>query len=179
MKQLRGHTDVDGQKTRLLDFANFNEKLAYMRKMSNIGREKPQIRNLTVQIIKDCNCPSKDQKAQALAIGAWVQKHVYYVLEFPERLQDPLVTAIKKAGDCDDFAILIAAMLETIGIKSALITMKYDGDWRHVFAAAILGKKGRETYLPLDATLKAPIHSVPNPVFIAEKAGKKVILKMA
>lgn len=80
-------------------------------------------------------------------------------------LQFPRQTLAYKGGDCDDLAILMCAMLESIGIPTAFITVP-----GHIFMAASLGMTpsearvmfsstadlvfmGQDAWLPLETTM--------------------------
>lgn len=156
------------------EFRDLDEKLRYMRRLITLGREHPDVRQKAVEIIRSAAVQPKDKKAQALAIGQWVQDNVYYVLEFPERLAHAFRTLKDRAGDCDDTTILIGAMLESIGIPAVQVVMKVNGNWSHVFPAAKLSG-----LLPLDSTLNFPVRQVVNPIAYAYSKGHRVSLKLA
>lgn len=58
---------------------------------------------------------------QAARLLKWVQDKIYYVNEPGERLQDPLYTVQVGYGDCDDMALLLAALAETLRIPWKLV----------------------------------------------------------
>jgi hypothetical protein len=63
-------------------------------------------------------------------------------------LQFPRHTLIYKAGDCDDLSILYAALLESVGIETAFVTIP-----GHIFVAFSLGipaAEARKTFLKAD-----------------------------
>jgi hypothetical protein len=157
-------------------FKNLDEQLHLLREFIAKFRTHPQIRDLAVKIIRDAGAPPKDQRAQALAIGSWVQDNIYYVLELPERFATPLETLRKGAGDCDDFTTLIGALCESIGIPTLMVAMSVNGAWKHIFPAALIGKQKR--LLTLDATMRFPISQEVNPVTLMQEHGKKVLLKI-
>jgi transglutaminase-like putative cysteine protease len=73
--------------------------------------------------------PPRKTEGQAARLLKWVQG-LYYVNEPGERLQDPLYTVQVGYGDCDDLAMLLGALCESLRIP-----------WRFVLS----GKKGRRT----------------------------------
>lgn len=170
-------------------FQDLDEELRFLRKMVSgppvmvggvlIGdfRSNPVIRQKALDIIRARPVQPRDKKAQAIAIGQWVQDNIYYVHEMPERFQTPLETLRLMAGDCDDSTVLIASMLETIGIQSQLVCMSLNGVWKHIFPAALLPNGN---LLPLDSTMKDfPVNSVTNPCAWAQARGKSVKIKLA
>lgn len=176
MPQLLDVWESDHGPSYLMEFANLDEELRYLRKMVSKYRQSPVIRDLAVSIVKEAGVPIRDKRGQAIAIGKWVQEHVYYVHELPERFQVPTETLRAKAGDCDDMTTLVCSMLESLGIPSLLVCMKIDGKWKHIFPAALSEKTG--AVLALDATMRFPVGSGPGPVEWATQRGKAVALKI-
>lgn len=93
------------------------------------------------------NTPGKDQTSQARTIGNFISTTVHFVNESGERLQTPVVTAgwdgsrfdpNAAAGDCDDQAILLRAMLGALGIKSRFMVTSTgpDKQFSHVLVLA-------------------------------------------
>lgn len=159
----------------VVDFANIDEELRFLRNVVANYRQSPQVRDLAVGIVRSSGAEPRDKKAQALELARWVQANIYYVHELPERFQLPTETLRLRAGDCDDHTTLLASMLESVGIPTALVCMEVNGAWAHIFPAACLpsGKM-----LHLDTTAKSGDLSQ-NPVQYAKDKGKKVRLKIA
>lgn len=162
-----------------ISFSGLDAELRTLRTMVTKYRATPNIRDLAMYIITEAGAESRDEKAQATAIGNWVQANIYYVHELPERFQTPTETLRSKAGDCDDFTVLVCSLLESLGIPSALICMSINGKWAHIFSGAWINKGGVRTLMPVDATMKDPIDTIPNPVDWAKSRGKAVTLKIA
>lgn len=61
--------------------------------------------------------PAKAYAAEARAIQNWVRNHIRYTRDVRnvETLTIPEKTLEHKQGDCDDQAMLVAALLESIG----------------------------------------------------------------
>lgn len=58
----------------------------------------------------------------------------------------------QRQGDCDDKAVLIASMLESIGHETRFIAVGYGGKFRHVYPEA----KVRGKWVGLEATENWP-----------------------
>jgi hypothetical protein len=166
-------TGVGGPAT-LVEFKDIDEELRYLRKLVSEWRGHPLIRNLALKIVLDSEVPPRDKKGQAIAIAKWVQDHIYYIHELPERFQTPQETLRLKAGDCDDSTSLTCSLLESVGIPSMLVCMKISGKWAHIFPAAVMPTG----LLPLDTTMRVDVSTAPNPVEWAHERGKTVSLKM-
>jgi hypothetical protein len=73
----------------------------------------------------------------ASAIYSWMVRNINYVRD-PwniERIQSPDVTLRQKAGDCDDHAILGAALLQSLGIHTGFrIVSRTGNQYDHIYA---------------------------------------------
>jgi hypothetical protein len=174
--QLRGVT---------VSFRDFSAQAAFLRKMVDGYSKDRSLRELAVSIITAC-CESRDKKCQALAIGRWVQDHVYYVHEGRETFQTPPTTLRgweqgQAAGDCDDSSVAVAALLGTVGIKSLLAIIKIApagqplaGRWAHIFPVALIPTRDGIHRLTLDTTLREPIDDMVNPIAKVQASGRLV-----
>lgn len=174
--QTLGAWDSENGPAWVVSFRDIDEELSYLRSVVEKWRAAPLIRNLAVDIIRSTDTRQKDKKAQALAIAQHVQNAIYYVHELPERFQTPAETLRLQAGDCDDTTVLVCALLESIGIPSALVCMNFDADWKHIFPCAVMLTGA---FLPLDTTLGDSVGQAINPVDLATNRGKTVRLKIA
>lgn len=70
------------------------------------------------------------------ALYTWITKNINYVRD-PwniERIQSPDVTIRQKAGDCDDHAILSAALLQSLGIQTGFRIVSRTGrTYDHIY----------------------------------------------
>lgn len=165
-----------------LKFKNFAEEAAFLRKMVTEYTGNAQLREITIRVVFP-HCRPKDEASQAIRIGKWVQDRTYYVHEGTELFQTPLTTYRLRAGDCDDYSILIASMLGCIGIRSKLCILKINGRWAHIFPVAIVNDAGKLHRLTLDGTLVKrsdagdhhpiddPISDLINPIALVKARG--------
>lgn len=114
-------------------------RIAALRKIALEGGRDPRIAKLAVDICRAANVPPRQYEKQVEAILAWVQGSIYYANESGERLQDPLVTLEVGHGDCDDMAILLAALYESMRLP-----------WRYVLS----GKSGNKMVRWIEGTPK-------------------------
>jgi len=79
----------------------------------------------------------RDVDRIAGAIYKWMVRTINYVRD-PwdiERIQSPLVTLAQKAGDCDDHAILGAALLQSLGVQTGFrIVSRTGAGYDHIYA---------------------------------------------
>lgn len=168
-----------------LKFKNFDEEAAFLRRIVDEFTGNAVLREITLKVIFPL-CRPKDEPAQALAIGRWIQDRTYYVHEGSELFQTPLTTIKLRAGDCDDYSIAIASMLGCVGIRNKLCILKINGRWAHIFPVALVNDAGRLHRLTLDGTLLKrsddgdheptddPIGDYVNPIAIVKARGDQV-----
>jgi len=102
-----------------------------------------RIRSLALTITRSVRRHSKtgqpDLRSADLIAGAiykWMVRNINYVRD-PwdiERIQSPDVTLRQKAGDCDDHAILGAALLQSLGIQTGFRIVSRTGEsYDHIY----------------------------------------------
>jgi hypothetical protein len=92
--------------------------------------------NLARQICR--NAGATDRISEAHAIWDWVQTHVQYRLDpvGAEWVQDPFETIEKQgAGDCDDMAVAVGALLQAIGHPATACAVWWAGRDEYTHAA--------------------------------------------
>ncbi|MEM4755958.1 MAG: transglutaminase-like domain-containing protein [Candidatus Woesearchaeota archaeon] len=74
-------------------------------------------------IISIVGCPYDEEICYAKALYAFVQQHISYIKDpvLFDFIKTPQETLISKAGDCDDQAILLASLMQSVGIPTQLI----------------------------------------------------------
>jgi transglutaminase-like putative cysteine protease len=100
---------------------------------------------------------------QARRLQQWVQQNIRYIHDPPsvELVQTPQYTLQQRAGDCDDQAVLLAAMLDSIGHPAQFVAVGLSGQpLSHVMVQTLIGTQwaGVETIIP------KPLGWMPSPV---------------
>ena len=117
--------------------------LAYMRAYVEEYKIHPAVRELALKLTR--NLPQKDFDGEARVLFDYVQNSIRYVRDINgvETVQTPLKTLEYGAGDCDDKASLLAALLESLGhetrfyavgfrpanVSHVLLQCKIHGQW--------------------------------------------------
>jgi transglutaminase-like putative cysteine protease len=116
-----GPSDLKGRVFRVRPWKSWPmaRRIAFMRAFVEDTSRDPAIARKTTEILKTAGVDPKDHKAAWAALLKWVQKNVYYVNERDERLQSPQYTLTEKHGDCDDCAIVLAALGDSIRLPWA------------------------------------------------------------
>lgn len=139
-----GAWDGEGGPAWLVDFKDIDEQLRYLRRVVDQYRGVPQVRNLAVTVIAAAGAPQRDKQAQAVAVATWVQDHVYYVHELPERFQTPTETLRLGAGDClpvDTLVLRSDFKLVPLGSLAPGDAIAADGCWTKVTEQWVTGRK--------------------------------------
>lgn len=118
---------------------------ATLKAMSRLVREfkkDPTINLLALELTRGLD--SYDHHGEVRRLQNFVRDQIRYVMDVDgvETLRTPLVTLQYEAGDCDDKATLLCAMLATIGHTCQFIAVGFDGQtFSHVMAAVRLGTR--------------------------------------
>jgi len=93
------------------------KRIAFMRNMAEEHGSDPRMREFVVnRVLRPAGVAERDYAGQAAAMLRWSQEHVYYTNETGEQIQIPWVTLDWLTGDCDDKAILLAAMAQSLAM---------------------------------------------------------------
>jgi len=111
---------------------NDTSKLRALRELSTEYGRDPRMRWFTVNTVLRPSGVNdfRNYDRTAAALLGWVQRNIYYTNEPGEQIQAPWWTIKYRTGDCDDMAVLLASMAESVRIP-----------WR--FALAGKDPKGR------------------------------------
>lgn len=101
------------------------KRMRKLRQMAQDYGREPMMRFFVVHhVLKPAGVGDFRQYAKvAAALLKWVQENVYYTNEADEQLQSPWWTLRVRTGDCDDMAILLAAMAHSVRLP-----------WRYVLS---------------------------------------------
>ncbi len=97
-------------------------RVAALRQIALEAGRDPRMATVAVAVCKAAGAPPRGYEKQAAALLRFVQERVYYVNEPGERLQDPFYTLKVGYGDCDDMALLLAALAESMRLPWRLTT---------------------------------------------------------
>lgn len=97
------------------------ETLVWMGRLAREGSMDPAVRSVTERIIH--RVWDHDFMSEYVAIFNWVRQNIRYVRDpiLVEQVSAPRVTLQTRTGDCDDMAVLIAAMIGTVGGRTRFV----------------------------------------------------------
>lgn len=133
------------------------ETLKHMRTLVDMGKNDPGLRHFANGLV--ARVPAKDWLGQMRVVFNWVRKNIRYTLDTndTEVIQRADVTLRVRYGDCDDFCILIATLLEHLGYSTAFCALGFEqvGLYSHVIVLAEI--PGETPLVSLDATEASPM----------------------
>ena len=118
------------------------ETLKMMRAQVRIGKISLPIRELALSLVG--HLPQKDYVNQVKIIHAFVRDKIRYIKDITgvETLHSAVKVLEYGQGDCDDKAILVCALLESIGHPTRLVAVGFKiAQYSHVYAETKIGTK--------------------------------------
>jgi hypothetical protein len=118
------------------------QTIAHMRQLIDAGIKDQQVNRTAIAIAWPTQQFSETPKAQA--IYNWMQQNLRFMPDMvgKETLRTPRETLTVRAGDCDDFTILAASILGSIGIRSRAVTVASHADdpqsFSHIYPEAFV-----------------------------------------
>lgn len=112
-------------------------------------REDPRIRDCAADIVH--GLPGKSYRNELEYIFRFVRDNIRYMRDIVnvETLQTPWETLARGYGDCDDQALLIATLCETIGHRTRFCAVGFTPvTLSHIYAQSICGDK----WISMDTT---------------------------
>ena len=127
------------------------------------GAKDFNVRQTAIDILLQREVKPKDYLGEIKALFEWVQRHVRYIRD-PFRVE--VLHSAKRllelrAGDCDDMAILLGAMLEAIGHPVRLVLTGPNPLRGDLFSHVYLEVSHKGGWIPLDATMSHPMGWAP------------------
>ena len=135
------------------------ETIAQMCRLVDEGSRDPEINRAAIAIVQGSRVPQFAFEAERQAIYRWVRRNIRFFrdIDGKETLRSARETMAVRGGDCDDFTILICALLKTIGQRVRIVTISSNPrapeTFSHVFPE-VRNERGR--WIPVDAARKAP-----------------------
>ena len=127
------------------------------------GAKDFHVRQTAIGILRRREVRPKDYLGEIKALFEWVQRHVRYTRD-PFRLEvlhSPRRMLQLRAGDCDDMAILLGALIEAVGHSVRLVLTGSDPLERDRFTHIYIEALYRGRWIPLDATMPYPMGWAP------------------
>jgi hypothetical protein len=135
----------------------------HIRDLIKQGAKDFHVRQTAIDILLQRAVKPKDYLGEIKALFEWVQQNVRYTKDtFRIEVLHSARRMLKlRAGDCDDIAILLGAMLEAIGHPVRLVITGADPLRQDVFSHIFLEVFHKGRWIPLDATMPYPMGWAP------------------
>lgn len=155
--QYEGDSPLAGRVSRVVDWDKWSmqQRIAFLRSFVEDTARDPMIAQKAVSIIRQAGVQHRDYRAEWAALLKWVQQNVRFMAEPAERLQSPQYTlSTLGPADCDDMAILLAALGHSIRLPFRFVLSGRDArrnrhrwvegvgrpprgvNWTHIFVQA-------------------------------------------
>lgn len=130
------------------------QTLEMMKRFVRMGKRSPNVREAALSLIQ--SLPSKDWLNEIKVLHQYVRDNVRYTKDIlgVETLQTADRTLDLGQGDCDDKAVLLASLLESIGVPTRFKAVGFQpGILSHVYVQAKLGNG----WVSAEATENVPL----------------------
>ncbi len=145
--------------------AGVQATLSLMVRLVRKYKAHPLIRETARALVQ--GCADRDYDCEIAALQAFVRDQIRYTADVAgvETLQSPVVTlgyfepafgeyqgGGVASGDCDDKSILLASLLQAVGIPGAFCAVQIEGSgvYSHVLVEARLRRRSGVEYVPLE-----------------------------
>ena len=119
--------------------AGIRQTLQKMTKLIRAGKKSMAVREKALRLT--AHLQPKDYYGEVCALHAFVRDEIKYMKD-PVDVQTPEASMRLKVGDCDDKAVLLCALLESIGHPTRLVAVGFDpGIFEHVYLDTLVGKQ--------------------------------------
>ena len=137
--------------------------IEHVQALIRAGAKDFYVRQKAIDILLEQHVKPKDYLAEIKALFEWVQQHIRYT---KDTFQVEVLHSAKRmlelrAGDCDDMAILLGAMLEAIGHPVRLVLSGPNPLRQDLFTHIYLEVFHKGRWIPLDATMPYPMGWAP------------------
>lgn len=122
------------------------------------GITDPRVRRAATDILIAQGVPSDGGLQEIAAIFNWAIQNLYFRNDMVDRemLQPPDQMLQTRSGDCDDFVILLASLLGSVGYATRAVTIKSNPEDPAAFSHIYLEVLFNGQWIPLDAARENP-----------------------
>jgi transglutaminase-like putative cysteine protease len=157
--------------------AGVEQTIDLIRHLVDDAVKDPVVNRAAIDILRNNSAPSFDRDAKLRILYAYVQWPNFLYVEDPVGPFGPKETVRPvrdllqlRAGDCDDFTVLLAALAGTIGIATRAVTIAADprspSEFSHIYPEAEVAPN---RWVPLDAARPGAAYGVGAPVYFRKR----------
>lgn len=140
-----------------------HKTVEHVQTLIRAGAKDFYVRQTAIDILLEKHVKPKDYLAEIKALFEWVQQHIRYTKDTfqVEVLHSARRMLELRAGDCDDMAIVLGAMLEAVGHPVRLVIIGPDPRKQDLFTHIYLEVFHKSRWISLDATMPYPMGWAP------------------
>lgn len=153
--------------------AGTKQTIAVMRKLVDLAVSDPNFVRFAIEIVR--GVAPFDHLAEVQAVYQWVQRNIRYTMDpvTKEKLYSPQDLLKIRAGDCDDIAMLMGALVIALGFPARLVTIAANatdpGEFSHVYLETEV-PPGSGQWLAMDAARPGAQFGIEPPVYYRKRA---------
>lgn len=125
------------------------QTLRIMRQLTRLGKKEIVVRQKALELTRNLN--QKDWLGEVKSLHRFVRDNIRYIKDIRdvETVAYPDITLECAQGDCDDKAVLLASLLESIGHPTRFVAVGFrPNNYSHVYLETKIG----HTWLGLETT---------------------------
>jgi len=179
-RDLEAELITEKPKVNIKKVENIDDRISYIIYLIKRWGSDPRTRKLATRILTikcgdDWCIKEKDWMGEVKLLFDVVRKRVRYVRDIYDKdtFTSPLRTFLEyKAGDCDDYTVLLGSLLFSIGypIKLKVVQTRPNKTWNHIYLLVGIPPYRPIQWIPLDASQpKEAGWEVPKNLVIKEK----------
>jgi len=111
----------------------------YLKISENITSHDPKVREVAIKIAS--KHPGSYNIEQLLDVFDYMRNLNYIDDPYPDHISLPKDTLAAGGGDCDDFAVTTASLVEAIGGRARVVTVM-NNETGHAFCEVYMGEEG-------------------------------------
>lgn len=152
--------------------AGTKQTIAVMRKLVDQAVSDPSFNRFAVEIVR--GVAPFDHMREVQAVYQWVQRNIRYTMDpvTKEKLYSPQDLLKIRAGDCDDIAMLMGALVIALGFPARLVTIAANAtdpnEFSHVYLEAEV-PPGSGQWVAMDAARSGAQFGVEPPVYYRKR----------
>lgn len=137
-----------------------------MQQLIDNAATHPEVRDAAVQIVRSAGVAPRDELGELRAVFNWAKKNLRFTGEPQEMISHALVTMGLRAGDCDDFVVLIGSLLRSLGREVRIVTIRADRHEPQRHSHVFLQARANGQWVTLDPSVEGSTFGwTPQPLF--------------
>ncbi|MGH8864428.1 MAG: transglutaminase-like domain-containing protein [Burkholderiales bacterium] len=136
------------------------QTIAAMRRLIEEGKKDPAVHETAATILQGVR--AFDWNGERRAIYEWVRRNIRFTRDVygKETLHSAREILRLRIGDCDDYTVLLCALLATVGHKTRIVTISSNDEDPEQFSHVYPEVFAEGTWIAIDAARRNPAYSL-------------------